>query len=114
MPMTLDIPPLHERADTPVMRKMLGKIAESENTLVEIRLPRLARKMGEDHSHSETQKLVEIAENCGWVHLKTNSVGSIKNIQITDAGRAMIGTAQCRPTRLLSASPRPRARGETQ
>jgi len=89
MPVTLDIPPLEERADTPLMRHALMLIGENQHGLLEMQLTRLARKLGV--SHAEAARTIRVAENCGWVELETNSVGSIFDIKLTVIGWAKIG-----------------------
>jgi len=89
MAAVLELPPLHERADTPIMRRMLLEIAKCSQSLIEVRLPRLTRKMAE--SDSEINKLVHTAEICGWASLKINSVGSVLNVSLTDSGWDMVG-----------------------
>jgi len=91
MPMILELPSIHERADTDDMRKLLSKLAEAEKSLIETKVGRLMRKMGSDYTHTDVQRLVETAENCGWVQLKTNALGSIKNITLSQTGRDLIG-----------------------
>lgn len=86
----LELLPLHERADTPIMRRMLEAVAESQRgSLVEMRLPRLARKMGE--THTEISHLARTAENCGWIALKMNNVGAVRDIALTESGWEIVG-----------------------
>lgn len=89
MPVTLDIEPLESRADTPTMRRMLKIVGNNQMGLLEMRLPRLSRKVGE--THQEVSKLVQMAENCGWIDVHANSVGSIHDLKLTPEGWDLIG-----------------------
>ncbi|WP_104019102.1 hypothetical protein [Roseovarius nitratireducens] len=89
MPVTLDIEPLETRADTPAMRQMLEIIGSNQMGLLEMRLPRLSRKM--DQTHQEVSKLVQTAENCGWITVYANAVGSVHDLKLTPAGWDLIG-----------------------
>lgn len=87
----VNMPPLTERADTPTMNKLLHCVAECEKSLIEIRLPRLVRKMGEAASAIEVSNLINTAEIAGWVELKTNSLGYVMDVWLTQEGRDLIG-----------------------
>jgi hypothetical protein len=89
MPVTLDIEPLEARANTPAMRRVLEIVGNNQAGLLEMRLPRLSRKAGE--THQEVSKLVQMAENCGWITIYANSVGSVRDLKLTPAGWELIG-----------------------
>jgi len=100
MSAVLDLPPLSERANTKAMRKLLCCVAECERSLIEIRLPRLARKMGDTAGTIEVHNLITTAEIAGWIECKTNSLGYVMDVWLTPDGSDLIGHASFRiPTR---------------
>lgn len=90
MALTEYVPPLKERVDTPMMRRMLEEIRNRQaGSGVELRVADLSRKLG--LPRETVLPMVTVAENCGWVELKTCAVRAVHGIKLTESGWELVG-----------------------